>query len=51
VPRAKVRVDTWQSHKVRPVWLTGGHALPGERSQHSVEFSHLRDSRDKSGKA
>jgi hypothetical protein len=51
VPRAEVRVDMWQIHKVRPTWLTGGHAFPGEKSQHSVEFSHLGDSRDKSVKA
>jgi hypothetical protein len=50
VPRAEVRVDMWQIHKVRLALLTSGHALPGERSQHSIEFSHLMDSRDKSVK-
>jgi hypothetical protein len=38
---AEVRVDAWQSHKVGPTWSTGGHAFPGDRSRHSVEFSHL----------
>jgi hypothetical protein len=34
-------------HKVGPTWLKGGHALPGDKSQHSVEFSHLGDSRNR----
>jgi hypothetical protein len=49
VPRAEAQVrNTWQNHKVGPAWLTGGHALPGERSQCSVDFSRLGDSRSKS---
>jgi hypothetical protein len=38
-------------HKVGPAWSTGGHALPGDRSQHSVEFSHLGGSRNRRVKA
>jgi hypothetical protein len=38
-------------HKVGPAWSTGGHVLPGDRSQHSVEFSHLGDSRNRRVKA
>jgi hypothetical protein len=37
-------VDTWQNHKVGPARLTSGHASPGKRSQHSIDFSCLRDS-------
>jgi hypothetical protein len=44
-------VDAWQSHKVGPAWSTGGHALPGDRSRHSVEFSHLGGSRNRRVKA
>jgi hypothetical protein len=47
VPSVKVRVDAWQSHKVGPAWSTGGHALPGDRSRHSIEFSHLGVSRNR----
>jgi hypothetical protein len=49
--REPSRENMWQDHKVGPAWLTGGHALPGERSQCSVDFSHLRDSWDKSLRA
>jgi hypothetical protein len=45
------RENMWQDHKVGPAWLTGGHALPGERSQFSVDFSRLRDLQDKSLRA
>jgi hypothetical protein len=38
-------------HKVGPVWSKGGHVLPGDRSQHSVEFSCLGDSRNRGVKA
>jgi hypothetical protein len=41
-------VNTWQNHKVGPAWLIGGHVPQEERSQNSIEFSCLRDSRDKS---
>jgi hypothetical protein len=34
-------------HKVGPRGSKGGHVLPGDRSQHSVEFSHLGDSRNR----
>jgi hypothetical protein len=44
-------VGTWQSLKVGPAGLIGVHASPREGSQHSVDFSRLGDSRDKSMRA
>jgi hypothetical protein len=38
-------------HKVGPAWSKGGHMLPGDRSQHSIEFSRLEDSRNRGVKA
>jgi hypothetical protein len=29
------------------MWPTGGHTLLGDRSQHSIEFSHLGDSQNR----
>jgi hypothetical protein len=38
-------------HKVGPAWSMGGQVLPRDRIQHSVEFSHLGDSRNRRVKA
>jgi hypothetical protein len=51
VPRAGVRVDTWQSIRWDPRGRRVDTCLPGDRSQHSVEFSHLGDSRNRRVKA
>jgi hypothetical protein len=40
--------NRWKNYKVGSMGLTGGHASPRKRSQHSVDFSCLRDSQSKS---
>ena len=47
VPRVGGSRGHMEENKVGPAWSTGGHVLPGDRSQHSVEFSHLGDSRNR----
>jgi hypothetical protein len=43
VPKSEEQVrNVWQNHKVGPAWMTGRHTLPGEWSQCSFDFSHLR---------
>jgi hypothetical protein len=44
-------VDTWKNQKVGSTLLVGEHVSPGGRSQYSIDFSCLRDSRDKSTRA
>jgi hypothetical protein len=51
VPRTGGSRGHVAEHKVGPAWSTGGHVLPGDRSQHSIEFSHLGDSRNRRVKA
>jgi hypothetical protein len=51
VPRAGGLRGHVAEHKVAPAWSMGGHMLPGDRSQHSVEFAHLGDLRNRRVKA
>jgi hypothetical protein len=51
VPRSRGSCGRVADHKVGPAWLKGGHALSGDRSQHSIEFSQLGDSRNRRVKA
>jgi hypothetical protein len=47
VPRAGGSRGHVAEHKGGPAWSTGGHMLPRYRSQHSVEFMHLEDLRNR----
>jgi hypothetical protein len=51
VPRTGGSREHVAEHKVGPALSMGGRVLPGYRSQHSVEFSHLGDSWNRRVKA